>query len=141
MKIIKTQKVIPEQIIPAETIEEITYECEKCDYKSDAEYDAHDHELYVHCVEKSIPLFGYNKLYYFENEEKANYWLSQTYYHKYHEDRRYGYYNFWRGAGWYVSFNDHDLRSVEETIKNTKERIENDQKFLLEIDRAIKENM
>jgi hypothetical protein len=140
MKITKTPRVIPERIVPAETIEEITYECEKCDYKTDIEYEIINHDLYVHCVEKVVPLSHYNKLYYFGSEAKANYWLSQTYFHRYHEERRYGYYNFWRGPGWYVSFNDSDLRSVEESIKNVKERIENNQRFLAEIDKAIKEN-
>jgi hypothetical protein len=86
-------------------VEEITYECEECDFKTKDIWEATRHDLDLHCIKKQIEV-GRETIYWFNSEEKAKYWSGQRV-------PQYGVISlfdsqpmnicvFWNGPGWYL---------------------------------------
>ncbi len=109
----KETKLLKEVIV-----EETTFECEECGFKTTDFYEAQKHELKFHCIKNEVSLEE-DTLYWFDSEEKARYWHE-------HGSFRYGLIDLnipyyipivrWSGPGWYCLDEFKNLCHVDDII-------------------------
>lgn len=117
------RKVVLDKIIPAQPeriVQDITYECELCDFKTSYLSEADTHNVRSHSVKaRAVVKTGEweYKLLRFDNESDFLGYTSQ--YHLYNA--------YWKGPGWYFidDVGDYDcIISLDSEIKKKREEAE-----------------
>jgi hypothetical protein len=121
-------RVVRKKMIPAEEVEEVTYQCDvpDCDFEAYDEDDLKTHFGRKHTVRASATILDDLEVYWFEFEDQAKAWLGTAEYLDVGSV-------YWDGPGWYFVANnerpchrgcctsqDSDLESVASLVSDKR---------------------